>query len=30
MTWRKIYVSVLAFTVLTLCFLYLFSQHFAG
>ena len=30
MSWRKIYASVIGFTVLTLCLLYLFSQTFSG
>ena len=30
MSWRKVYVSVIVFTMLTLIFLYYFSQHFSG
>ena len=30
MPWRRVYVSVVLFTLLTLFLLYQFSQHYAG
>jgi hypothetical protein len=30
MSWRRVYISVIVFTLLTLTFLYYFSQYFSG
>lgn len=30
MSWRRVYLSVVVFTLLTLIFLYYFSHHFSG